>query len=256
MVLGVRFDRTLSFTAHADYLKVKTRPKIRALGALAGKSWGCNKESTLQLTNAYIIPSILYAAAAWLPSTAKTNVAKLEVIQNQAARIVTGCHRSTPIEAVGYEKSRRLPANNPRRELAERADPPQRLVSQPSWRPAGREISARAGLADLRIEHLHPVPYRAPWRNSGTPSFAPSIPGTDKSVPPDDRAAAARTALDQLPPADFVLWTDGSAEQAVINGGSGGILTDGAGTELRSFYVAAGRFCLGYRAEMVAILER
>ena len=59
--------------------------------ALAGSSWGQDPE-TLIITYKAIIRTVLeYAAPIWSPIISETSWKKLQVVQNHALRIITGC---------------------------------------------------------------------------------------------------------------------------------------------------------------------
>ena len=70
----------------------------------------------------------------------------------------------------------------------------------------------------------------------------------------DQQRQQAATGLAVLPQCATWVWTDGSAEAGVLNGGAGAFIEkpDGEEHELRR---AAGRICSSFRAEMVALRE-
>ena len=78
------------------------------------------------------------------------------------------------------------------------------------------------------------------------------VPTHQADRPPDDRLAAAQDTLDVLPPADIVVYTDGSATGGTENGGGGAVVFRGD-TELRRLRMPAGRYTSSYRAEMAAL---
>ena len=65
---------------------------MNILKALAGTTWGHQKE-TLSLTyNSLIKPILTYAAPIWFPSICITNRDHLQTVQNKALRVITGSH--------------------------------------------------------------------------------------------------------------------------------------------------------------------
>ena len=70
--------------------------------------------------------------------------------------------------------------------------------------------------------------------------------------PPDKRLEAVHETLAALPPADYTVYTDGSATEGVENGGAGVIIFRG-NTELERIRTPAGRWTSTYRAEMTAL---
>ena len=75
---------------------------------------------------------------------------------------------------------------------------------------------------------------------------------TKRTDPPDKRLKAVQETLADLPPADYTVYTDGSATDGVENGGAGAVIYRGE-TELRRIRTPAGRWTSSYRAEMTAL---
>ena len=91
-LLGITFDTMHTFSNHVKTTITKCNSKLNILKALAGTSWGQDKE-TMIITYKSICRSILeYATPIWSPSISDTNWEKLQVIQNKALRIATGCY--------------------------------------------------------------------------------------------------------------------------------------------------------------------
>ena len=71
--------------------------------ALAGTSWGQQKE-TLPMTYKAVGRSIInYAAPVWSPNLHDTNYRKIQYTQNEALRIATGCHKMSGIDHLHTE---------------------------------------------------------------------------------------------------------------------------------------------------------
>ena len=91
-LLGVTFHTMHTFSEHINTTITKCNSKLNVLKALAGTSWGQDKE-TMLITYKSICRSILeYATPIWSPQISDTNWYKLQVIQNKALRIATGCY--------------------------------------------------------------------------------------------------------------------------------------------------------------------
>ena len=136
--LGVTYDKQLTFTDPANNV---AKSKSRALVHLAGTDWGYDK-ATLRSTYLAIGRTIMdYAGAAWQPWLSKTSFEKLESAQRFAGRIITGHLKTTPNECIlldinltsmvtkcrqnaviALEKSKRLPPNNPRRQVIKKGE--------------------------------------------------------------------------------------------------------------------------------------
>ena len=87
-----------TFGQHIKNTVSKAKSKINILKALAGSTWGQDKE-TLTLTYKSICRSTLeYGSPVWGPAISKTNWGKLQNVQNQALRIASGCHLMSDID--------------------------------------------------------------------------------------------------------------------------------------------------------------
>ena len=107
-ILGVVHDTMYTFSHHCKYVADRARQRNNVLKAMAGATWGQDKE-TLQMTYRAIgKPLIEYAAPAWSPTIGDTSLKKLQVVENEALRIATGCHRMTPIDHL-HQETRILP---------------------------------------------------------------------------------------------------------------------------------------------------
>ena len=111
--LGMTLDKSLKWGPHIRELKGKAGRATNLLRVVSNTRWGADSKTSLLLYTACIRPildygSILYAAAA------KSNLNKLEVIQNQSLRLVCGAMRTTPINSLQIETN--MPCLNLRRE--------------------------------------------------------------------------------------------------------------------------------------------
>ncbi|XP_069179474.1 uncharacterized protein [Procambarus clarkii] len=95
--LGMHLDSpSLTWTAHIQHLKQTTQPRLAILKALTGTTWGAHHKILLRFYTTYIRSQIDYCCQAYA-SAAPTNLQSLEVIQNNAMRLICGAMRSTPI---------------------------------------------------------------------------------------------------------------------------------------------------------------
>ena len=102
-LLGVIFDTMHTFTPHVESIVNKAKSKVNLMKAVAGSTWGQDKE-TLVLTYKALGRSILeYAVPIWSPIIPKSSWDKIQVVQNQALRVATGCLAMTPIEHLHRE---------------------------------------------------------------------------------------------------------------------------------------------------------
>nr|XP_021001393.2 uncharacterized protein LOC110282416 [Parasteatoda tepidariorum] len=97
--LGTVFDSKLSWRNHVAFVAERVIRRLPILKRLAGTLWGCAR-STLALTyQKYILPIFTYCSEP-LISMPTSLLQKLEVLQNQALRLITGAVKTTPIDAM------------------------------------------------------------------------------------------------------------------------------------------------------------
>ena len=268
VLLGVELDRRLQFGAHCRRLRNRVRPRNAHLRRLAGRSWGLDEGPLRTVANGYIRGAVEHAAAAWLPAAAPSHVELLEREMRAAARTITGSPRSTPVHAVMAEarlapvserrevlaarlvgRALALPPDDPLRKTAE-ATAPERLKSVRGWRTLGRQSLTEAGVP-LEVEPLLP-PRIPPWTSGGDVSFQLDVGPLRLGATAEEKKVAAELHLGSLPQCATWLWTDGSVEGGVKDGGAGAVIIwpDGEEEELKT---PAGRHCSSYRAEMLAL---
>ena len=102
-VLGMMLGTQLTFTQHCINIAVKIKRRNNMLRALAGYTWGCDKE-TLLTTNQAIGRSILsYCCPVWAPSPKDTIWSRLQPAQNSTQRIVTSSQKMADIAEMHQE---------------------------------------------------------------------------------------------------------------------------------------------------------
>ena len=91
-ILGVNYDTMFTFAPHVRAIAARAGSRLNLLRALAGTTWGQDKE-TLLLTYKMMASSILhYAAPIWFPNVKDSPLSRLESVQNAALRLApTGC---------------------------------------------------------------------------------------------------------------------------------------------------------------------
>ena len=95
VILGVTLDPLLSFKTHTTKLKDKVNKRNNVLKALAGSSWGKEKETLLTTFKATSQSLLNYCAPIWSPGLSDTNWRELQAAQNSALRTATGCVKMT-----------------------------------------------------------------------------------------------------------------------------------------------------------------
>ena len=101
--LGITFDNLLSFNQHVSELKSKLQYKNNILKALTGSTWGKDKEVIVNTYKAISQSVLNYACPIWTPSVKSSTWNSLQVAQNSALRIATGCHLMSDIDHLHNE---------------------------------------------------------------------------------------------------------------------------------------------------------
>ena len=81
----------------------KAKPQLNLLRLLTGSGWGQHKETLLATFKSLIGSLITYAVPVWFPNTSATSRNKLQIIQNSALRIATGCVKMSGIDDLHAE---------------------------------------------------------------------------------------------------------------------------------------------------------
>ena len=90
--LGVKLDRSLTFRHHLVALRKKLFSRVTLLRRLVGSGWGAGAETLRIATLSLVYSTAEYCAPVWCRS-AHTRL--IEIVLNDALRIVTGCLRPT-----------------------------------------------------------------------------------------------------------------------------------------------------------------
>ena len=96
-VLGVTFDKDLRLAVFCQNKAVKAMQRVRLLRAISGRSWGANKRTLLHLYKQFIRP-VLETGSVITARTSKSNLHKLQLVQNAALRTALRAPRRTRIE--------------------------------------------------------------------------------------------------------------------------------------------------------------
>jgi hypothetical protein len=96
--LGVTFDRSLSFRDHVERVTSRSRKSLQAIQIMAGV--GLQQSLLYRMYMQLVLPIMEYGLGTLTLS--KTQLAKFEVIQNEAMWAILGCSRDTPIMVIRY----------------------------------------------------------------------------------------------------------------------------------------------------------
>ena len=106
-VFGVTLDTLLTFTQLCNNIAVKMQQR-NMLKALAGSTWGCEKETLLTTYQAIGRSILSYCCPVRTPSHRDTNWSRLQRAQISALRITTGCLEMADVAEL-YQEARELP---------------------------------------------------------------------------------------------------------------------------------------------------
>ena len=112
--LGITIDSNLNFSEHFDNIKQKCARRINILRCIAGKDWGADRTTLFQLYTSLIRPILDYNAFLF-DNIASQKIDSLQIIQNNALRIITGAHRTTNVYNLHIEAN--IPTLERRRKL-------------------------------------------------------------------------------------------------------------------------------------------
>ena len=100
--LGLTMDRKLTWKHHIDQLIVKCNKDLNLMRMISGTTFGADKKCLVNLYKALILSKLDYGAQAF-NSAHKSQLGRLNIIQNEALRIATRARRTTPIPALEVE---------------------------------------------------------------------------------------------------------------------------------------------------------
>ena len=268
--LGVQLDSNLNLNKFMSNLKSKATKRLSLLKRLATTSWGASKLTLRQLYLGYIRSAMDYA----LPLqniASKQTTQTLDRVQNQAAKLICGGMRSTPIAACeidaniepmdlrrerslleGVERYRRLEEDHPNRLLVD------------SWMP-NKRLKQNSPLDIFsQLEETHHLPpdrkplkkYEdfPPWTELNRANIHSSLldPDINKKSDPNILKLCALETIDSYGQDCIHAYTDGSAFKGTSFAGYGAFLEfpDKSSTKISN---SCGEHCSNFEAEIIAI---
>ena len=102
-ILGVQFDTMFSFNKHCEYVADRISARNNILKALAGTTWGQQKETLLMTYKALGRSIANYATPVWSPNSSDSSIKKIQTAQNEALRVATGSHLMSAIDHLHSE---------------------------------------------------------------------------------------------------------------------------------------------------------
>ena len=239
---------------------------------LSGATWGADHNIQKRVFTGYVRPVLEYGITAW-GTASKSHFDKIKRVQNQAARIITGGMKSTPINDLENctglqsleerrsskiltqaETFKKLPAHPMRQRMKE---PTKRRLQRTSFihehKALYHEYPELKDHVPNEIQRSIAIPT---WQQSQPPTIRTEVPGITKKgsqTGPERRTLANELLQHAYPVQSWVrVYTDGSAESAVKNGGAGIFIQYPEGNEER-ISLATGVYSTNYKAESVAL---
>lgn len=96
--LGFFFDERLNWTHHVEVVCNRARASLKALQLLGNSIRGLDQASWRLAYIAICLPVLTYGCQLWYRGKQVTLVRKLQTVQNEAVRIISGTFRTTPRE--------------------------------------------------------------------------------------------------------------------------------------------------------------
>ncbi len=244
VLLGVTLDRALSFNKHVEITAEQASKKVGMISALSYSEWGWKKDDLIKIYNTFIRSKIFYAGSAWMSYLAESLIRPLQVVQNKAMRKMTGIYKTAPVESLlkecrlasiatdidrecakSFEKAQRLPEDHPRWIAAQPTGVPHRTVRS-SWRNNASNLAAKLP-STLEKRKDFDLFARAPWKRRKEITINTNLEGVQSKHDPPEVIRAAAECMISNAGADIVIYTDGSADAGMFNGGAAAVITEG-----------------------------
>ena len=272
--LGVTFDKRLTWKAQTEKTEQRAKSRLTLMKKLSSTNWGADANILRKLYVGRVRPTLEYGVTAW-GTAAKSNFSKTSKVQNQATRIITGAMRSTPIqelEAVtGLEsmearrdtkilcqaaKFKRLP-DHPMSNRIHQA--PKTRLKRGSFVQQAETLGKNSDGTTQQVPIAIPSTLEnLPCKENVRPKIQCSVPGVNNR---EDQSGLVRRAItleyiqQNFPAESWTrVFTDGSADSAMENGGAG-VCIQCPGKEEDLISVPTGRFSNNFTAEATAILQ-
>jgi len=265
--LGVKYDRTLSFAAHAANVANKVKQRSNIIRQLSYTDWG---HEVTNLRSSYIAlcrSCVEYAAAGWAPWMSKSTLSQLEAAQRHAARAITGLIKTSPndtiliesnlppiknrlhqLALIAYEKASRLPPDNPRHQALSGTQ--DRRIRKTDWREMARAdyhsiFPRHSGSSPLPLQHQ-------PWADHAKLNLIKAL--DNKNADPNiNRTLGERCIARETNNCSLTIYTDGSAKEGTSYGGAGMIAFHNNSGTSTSVALPAGIHTSSFQAEMIAL---
>ena len=271
--LGIKLDKRLTWNPQIQEMEKRATNRLSLMKKLAGTKWGANNNILQQVYTGNVRPVMEYGSAAWA-TAAPSNTARLDKVQNASMRLITGGLKTTPINTlqtatgllsldtrrqekvlIQQEKLKRIPNHPANKQLQQLT---KNRLKRKSFNHLAKGLTRRhSEILPQTPEEREPLQDAEEWNiQQDSVLYATEVPGvTSKGEQPDhmlkiltlEMLHSAYSATDWTR-----VYTDGSADAAIKNGGSGVFVKYPDGnTSTRS--LPAGGLSTNYRAELTAL---
>ena len=241
---------------------------------ISRSKWGADMKTLNKAYVGNVRPAPEYGMATW-GNAAKSNLDRLTKVQNQTTRIMTGAIKSTPVKDL--ESITGIQPLCDRRDMKMLVQDAKfkRLIDHPMNQRMGQPVCRRLKRnsflhqakelikqnTDLHNHTPKEIPTCLsvpPWKSEALPNINMEIPGIeDKRLQtPEERRGITDAFLNIHYPCDSWtrVYTDGSAEDAVRNGGAGVCVQHSVDDE-EHVSIPTGLHSTNYKAEAMALEE-
>ena len=232
-LLGIYMSRTLSIQSQVDKVVAKVQKTNSILACLSMSQWGWKKKPLRKIFLATQRSVLDYAAPAWPPWLANTQLERLDRAQNQALCRITGSppprircpelHDHFETTGRGFERESVQASPTAPRRIALEGNTSHRLCRD-SWMEKSKRLEEQLP-ADLQKRLPLPQIKDPPWNCYDRRwSVSTTLAGKNRS----DDAKDETISIISNSGADLVIYTDGSAAEGIRNGGAGLVVTRGS----------------------------
>ena len=270
--LGITFDKRLTWKKQIENAESKARRKLGIMRKLAGTEWGANERILNQVYKGTVRPHLEYGSSAYM-TAAQTHRDTLEKVQNQALRIITGAVRSTPIEKmqqitgipplkqrrnskalIQFIKAKAM-KEHPMHDRTENLGP-SRLHRSNFIRESKTLQRSIQEQIPTKVENIKPTgdpPNREEQpKNITICTTVPQLGAKDETSKEIQKSLTLEMIGERYPQEAWThIYTDGSATNAIRNGGAGVFIQNP--DERIAIAQPTGVYCSNYKAEVEAL---
>ena len=261
---GINLDSRLSWNSHIRATAEKAHKRVSLLKRLTATKWGATQDVLATAYKSYVRPVLEYGCEV-VGLASKTNLAKYDVVQNNALRLITGGAKSTPIAAMQLQtaieplESRREKHTLKFWERAKRVDANFWGMYKPASQRLKTQISPLTFVEELSNRYQIYMVHRAPLQHFT--AVVPALPGkrldllhmhsSKSGTSPLELKSHALETIHTLYPSNEWLhvYTDGSYLPETKGAGAGWHCS------LFENCSAVGKYASNYDGEVTAILE-